>query len=90
MIRKTPSGRQLPIRVDVNLALKDARERLILQAGDIVLLQEQPNEALARYFGQHFLDFNLSWSYLFSTAASGTGGGGGGGSTFGIAGANRP
>ena len=90
VIRKTPSGGQIPIRVDVNLALKDARERMILQSGDIVLLQEQPNEALARYFGQHFLDFNLSWSYLFSTAASGTGGGsGGGGSTFGIAGANR-
>jgi protein involved in polysaccharide export with SLBB domain len=87
VIRKTPNGGQIPIRVDVNRALKDARERIILQSGDVVLLQEQPNEALARYFGQHFIDFNLTWSYLSGGSSSGSGGGG---STFGLTGANRP
>ncbi len=49
VLRRTPDGRQVPIRVDLNLALRDARERILIQPNDVVLLQETPDEATTRY-----------------------------------------
>jgi hypothetical protein len=54
VIRKTPNGGQLNIRVDLNRALRDPRERILVQAGDVLILQETPGEAIARYFSQTF------------------------------------
>ncbi len=49
VIRRTPTGGQVPIRVDLNRALRDARERILVQPGDLLILQETPGEAIARY-----------------------------------------
>ncbi len=54
ILRRTPGGRQVAIRVDLNKALRDPRENLLVQPGDVLLLQETPSEAVARYFSQAF------------------------------------
>jgi hypothetical protein len=54
ILRRTPDGGQVPIRVDLNDAIRDPRHRVIIQAGDVILLQQTPSEALARYFGRAF------------------------------------
>jgi hypothetical protein len=50
VLRKTRGGGQVNIRVDLNSALRDRRERVIVQAGDVLVLQETVGEALTRYF----------------------------------------
>lgn len=54
VVRRTPNGCQIPIRVDLNRAFLDPRERIVLCSGDILILQETPGEALSRYFTQVF------------------------------------
>lgn len=54
VLRQAGPGRQIPIRVDLNLALKDPRERIRVMPGDILVLQERPGDALARYGTQSF------------------------------------
>lgn len=54
IVRKTPGQSQVAIRVDLNRALRDARERIPIQPGDVLILQETPTEALARYFSEVF------------------------------------
>jgi protein involved in polysaccharide export with SLBB domain len=54
VLRKTSYGRQLAIRVDLNKALRDPRERVIIQPSDIIILQEKPSEAFVRYFSTVF------------------------------------
>jgi protein involved in polysaccharide export with SLBB domain len=61
VIRKTCNGRQITIRVDLNRALRDPRERILVQPGDILILQEKPSEAIVRY-----LNSILRLNYLFS------------------------
>jgi protein involved in polysaccharide export with SLBB domain len=71
VIRRTPNGQQVVIRVDANKALRDPRERLLIQAGDIVILQETPGEAFARYVLQKF-NFSLAWQLIHGPHESGT------------------
>jgi protein involved in polysaccharide export with SLBB domain len=52
VLRQLPSGRQLAIEVDVNRAFRDPRERLLIQPGDWIVMQERPGEAFARYLTQ--------------------------------------
>lgn len=54
VLRPLGNGRQIPIRVDMNLALTDPRERLRVQPGDILVMQERPGDAIARYGTQTF------------------------------------
>lgn len=54
VLRQVPGGGQVPIRVDLDRALRDPRERILVKAGDVLLLQETPGQALARYFTQQF------------------------------------
>jgi protein involved in polysaccharide export with SLBB domain len=54
ILRRTAGGGQVPIRVDLNRALREPRERILVQAGDVLILQETPGEAFARYFTQNF------------------------------------
>ncbi len=54
VLRNTPQGMRVPIRINLERALRDRREDLLLQAGDVVLLQETPSEALARYMSNVF------------------------------------
>jgi protein involved in polysaccharide export with SLBB domain len=64
VLRRTPNGGSVPIRVELNKALCDARERILVQPGDVLLLQETPEEALGRYFTRTFLNFSLTWQAL--------------------------
>lgn len=52
VLRQAGQGRQIPIRVDLNVALRDPRERIRVLPGDILVMQERPGEAVARYFTQ--------------------------------------
>ena len=54
VIRRLPGGGQIPILVDLNRALRDPRERILVKPQDILILQESPEEALLRYFSQQF------------------------------------
>jgi protein involved in polysaccharide export with SLBB domain len=71
VVRKTPGGGQVPIKVDLDKALRDARENIVLRPGDTLILQEKPSQALTRYFTQAFFNFNLSWEALHSRFANG-------------------
>ncbi|HXG09749.1 MAG TPA: polysaccharide biosynthesis/export family protein [Gemmataceae bacterium] len=64
VLRKVPGGGQVMIRVDLNKALRDPRERIRVLPGDVLILQETPGEALARYFSQTFFNFNLAWQVI--------------------------
>ncbi len=54
ILRRTPRGGQIPIRVNLNRALRDNRENLLIMPGDVLLLQETPAEAVARYVSEVF------------------------------------
>lgn len=63
VVRRLPGGcGQVSIRVDLNRAVKDARERILVQAGDFLLLQEAPGNAVVRYVTQMV---DLPFYYLF-------------------------
>ena len=70
VIRRTPNGGQIPIAVDLNRALVDPRERILVQPDDILILQETRNEAVARYFSTIF-NFNGVWQIFTRGDASG-------------------
>jgi protein involved in polysaccharide export with SLBB domain len=71
VLRKTPGGGQLPIRVDLSRALRDPRERILVQPGDVLVLQEKPEEAITRYVTQTFFNFTLAWEILHERFATG-------------------
>ena len=54
VVRRLPNYQQIHIRVDLNEAFRDMRENIIIQPGDIVVMQERPSEAVTRYFTQQF------------------------------------
>jgi hypothetical protein len=50
ILRRLPNGQQINIHVDLNEALTDPRHNILVQADDILLLQENRDEAFSRYF----------------------------------------
>jgi hypothetical protein len=72
VLRKTPGGGQVPIRVDLNRALRDPRENIRVQAGDVLILQEQPSEAVTRYVTRTLVNFRMTWQAIHSRFVSGT------------------
>ena len=52
VLRKVSPTQQVPIRVDLNRAFIDPRERILILPGDIIVLQERPGEAVGRYITQ--------------------------------------
>ena len=71
IVRRTPGNREVVIRVDLNQALRDPRERVLIQPGDILILQETPQEAFARYFLQKF-NFSAFYTLFKSSRSQGT------------------
>jgi len=69
VIRRTADGGQVAIRVDLNRALNDPSERILIHPGDFIVLQQTPGEALARYF-TGVLRFDLIWK-VFATDDAG-------------------
>jgi protein involved in polysaccharide export with SLBB domain len=54
VLRKLPHGGQIPIRVDLAKAVRNPRERILVQPGDFLILQETPAQAIVRYTTQMF------------------------------------
>lgn len=50
VLRQLPNGQQVNIHVNLNEALRDPRQNILVQSEDILLLQENRDEALSRYF----------------------------------------
>ena len=71
VLRRLPDGRQAPIRVDLNEALRDPRENILIQAGDILILQETPGESLTRYATSVF-NFGIFTDLFRRGSATGT------------------
>jgi hypothetical protein len=71
IIRRTPGGGHVAIRVDLNRALRDPRERILIQPRDLIVLQETPNEAFARYFTEVF-KFSFNWMAIHGRHETGT------------------
>jgi protein involved in polysaccharide export with SLBB domain len=71
VLRRTPDGRQVTILVDLTEALRDPRESLLLRAGDVLILQESKDQALARYFTQNFA-FSLISNVIQTSRTTGT------------------
>jgi protein involved in polysaccharide export with SLBB domain len=71
VLRKTPNGGQVTIRVDLNEAVRDPRENILVLAGDVLILQETPDEAITRYFTQVF-QINLFTRFLNRADAQGS------------------
>lgn len=64
VVRRTPGGGQVVIRVDLNRAMRDPRERILVQPKDFLILQETPSEAFGRYLTNRFFNFNLMWRII--------------------------
>ena len=72
VLRRTPSGDQVAIRIDLNRALRDPRERVLVQARDVLILQETPGEALTRYLSEAF-KYNIFYNiYVSHNRGTGT------------------
>jgi protein involved in polysaccharide export with SLBB domain len=71
VLRRTPHGRVVRIRVDLNRAMRDPRESLLVQPRDVLILQETPCEAVARYLSQPF-NFTLFYDVFQSGRGRGT------------------
>ena len=71
ILRRTPGNRQLTIRVDLNRALRDPRERVVIKPLDVIILQETMGEAMARYFTQT-VQFSLIWQLIHGPHETGT------------------
>jgi hypothetical protein len=63
VLRQTPNGGQITIRVDLDEAARDRRQDLLVKAGDVLILQETPDQAITRYFTTIFR-FNLFNQFL--------------------------
>jgi protein involved in polysaccharide export with SLBB domain len=72
VIRRLPCGDRIPVRVDLNRAVRDARERILVQPGDFLILQEAPSEATARYVTQVF-NVSFVWKFLQTSHLFGAG-----------------
>ncbi len=71
IVRKTAGQQQLVILVDLNKALIDPTERILIQPGDLIVLQQTPQEAIAGYFAQIF-HFDLTYTFTATKHALGT------------------
>jgi hypothetical protein len=54
ILRRSKTGGQIPILVNLNRAAVDPRERIPIQPGDVLILQQTVREALAQYFTTNF------------------------------------
>ncbi|MBV9122974.1 MAG: polysaccharide biosynthesis/export family protein [Planctomycetes bacterium] len=54
VLRNTRGGRQVAIRVDLNRALRDRRERILVQPGDTLVLESTLGEAVGSYLSGIF------------------------------------
>jgi protein involved in polysaccharide export with SLBB domain len=68
VLRRTPEGGQINIRVNLNQALRDPAERILLCSGDIVIMQMTPAQAVVQYLSGQ-VQFNFA-SKLLTTPST--------------------
>lgn len=71
VVRRVPGRGQVPIAVDLRSAFQHPQERIPIRPGDVLLLQEKPAEAFARYVTQTFLNFEMMLNVFNSNNAFG-------------------
>lgn len=59
ILRQLAGGGQVPIKVDLNRALRDPSERIIIQPGDYLILRYKPIEALGAIIERNLLAGSL-------------------------------
>ncbi len=59
VIRKLPSGRTFNIAVDLQLALNDSNENILVQPGDTLILRYKPHEELLNFGLGTFFTFGI-------------------------------
>jgi protein involved in polysaccharide export with SLBB domain len=64
VLRRTPDGGRIIIRINLNRAMRDPHENILVQPGDVLILQEQPSEALARFFTQTLFNVTMTWQAI--------------------------
>jgi len=69
VVRRLPNNQQILIRVDLNEAFRDMRENIIVQPGDLIVMQERPSEAVTRYMTQQFR-FTTDWLMILGNRFS--------------------
>ena len=74
VLRQFPNGTQVPIKIDLNKALRDPKYRIRIQPGDYVMLQYKPIEAVGAFVQRNLLSGGLL-ALAFSTFNTGGGGG---------------
>jgi protein involved in polysaccharide export with SLBB domain len=74
IVRRTACGGQVVIKVDLNRATQDPRERILVQAGDVLILQQTLLEAFSSYittnFRLNFLGTIIRQNDLIGTASA--------------------
>jgi protein involved in polysaccharide export with SLBB domain len=73
VLRQTPDCGQVAIHVDLNKALRDPRERVLIKSRDIIILQQTVGEALTGYLTNTVLKFNLFGTFIRQQDLLGTG-----------------
>ena len=56
VLRTLPDGRRFPIEIDMYKALRRQQEDILVQPGDMILLQYTKAEAVAAFFERHLLE----------------------------------
>ena len=67
ILRSLPNGTRIPIEVDLYKAVRRPQENILIQPGDIVILQYTKVEAIAAFFERHLLEgamFGIAAAYL--------------------------
>jgi hypothetical protein len=59
VIRKLPSGRTFNIAVDLQLALNNSHENILVQPGDTLILRYKPHEELLNFGLGTFFTFGI-------------------------------
>lgn len=71
ILRQFPNGTQVPIKVDLNKAMRDPAHRVPIQPGDYIVLQYKRHEAIAAFIERNL----LAGSIIGLAATSGMSGG---------------
>jgi len=59
VLRRIPGNRQLNIRIDLNDAINDPRQRILIKAGDTLVLRFKPQEELINFATSTFFTFGV-------------------------------
>lgn len=71
VLRRLPNERQINIRVDINRAFRDPRERIRMLPGDLLVMQQAPADAFVNYFNGVF-QYNILSTFIRQSDAIGT------------------